>query len=67
MKAVMMKKAVTLLVIGMLFVLLGTFFKITKIGTDIVYTTAITIGIIAEITAIYLIIRHFMSLKKERK
>jgi len=53
-----MKNGIITLVIGMLFVLLGTFLKITKMSTDIVYNTLMIIGMITETIAIYLIFEY---------
>jgi len=60
-------KGIIPLVIGMLFVLLGAFLKITKMSTDIFYNTLMIIGMITEIIAIYLLFGHLKSHSKIEK
>jgi|GEM_PF-1261350 len=67
MKAVMTKKAIITLIIGMLFLLLGAFLKITKMSTDNVHNTLMIIGMITEIIAIYLLFRYLKSHSKIEK
>jgi len=56
-----------MLIIGMLFVLLGAFLKITKMSTDNVYNTLMIIGMITEIIAIYLLSGYLKSHSKIEK
>jgi len=66
MKSVKINKAIIILLLGMLLVICGSFFKITKIGSDVIYNIAMAIGVTLEIIAVYFIFRHFISSKKER-
>jgi len=59
------KKGVILLVIGILFIVFGAFLKISKTSTDIIYNTLMTIGLLIEIIAGYLIFKCLKSPKKE--